>query len=158
MIAYYVPVDADTLASLEGGKLDLEEYISLALDNEDLCFDIDKSWAGIHCLLCGSPEDGEGPLHDAILGGRVIGEEDLGSGPARVLEPSQVLASAQALSGVDFSSKLEEYRRLVMGQTGVYPGYDDEEGFNYVEFNFQRLVAYFEKESREGRYLILCIV
>ncbi len=157
MIAYYIPIDSDTLAALERGDRDLEDYLSLALDNEDLCFDIDKAWAAIHFLLCGSPEEGEGPYHDAILGGRPLGEEDFGSGPARVLDPGQVQAAAAALGEVDFQSKLEDYRLHVLGQASIYPGYDDDEGFNYVEFNFQRLRDFLARVAKDGAYLILCI-
>lgn len=157
MIAYYIPIDKSGLDSLERDDAKLEEYLSLALGSEDACFDIDKAWAAIHCLLCGSPEEGEGPLHDAILGGSPLGEEDFGIGPARILDPSQVAEAAKALEAVDFSAKAGEFRSNIIGRAEVYPGYEDEDGFNYVEYNFGRLKDYFAEKAGEGSYLILCI-
>lgn len=86
-----------------------------------------------------------------------MGEEDFGFGPARSLDPARVAASAAALEAVDFSSKIDDYRRLVLGQSGVYPGYDDEEGFNYVEYYFLGLREFFSRVAAEGSHLILCI-
>jgi hypothetical protein len=157
VIAYYIPIDKSGLDSLEKDDAKLEEYLSQALGNDDACFDIDKAWAAIHCLLCGSPEEGEGPLHDAILGGRPIGEEDFGIGPARVLDPAQVAEAAKALEAVDFSAKAEEFRTTIIGRSDVYPGYEDEDGFNYVEYNFGRLRDFFAGQAGEGCHLILCL-
>jgi hypothetical protein len=58
--------------------------------------DLGKSWHAIHYLLTGTGwEIGEGAAGAAILGGDEIGE-DGGYGPARVLDPESVRATAAA--------------------------------------------------------------
>src|SRR5687768_4410646 len=59
--------------------------------------DIDKAWHAIHYTLNGSVWEGEGPLSWVILGGQELGE-DVGYGPVRYLDPTQVKSVAAALS------------------------------------------------------------
>src|SRR5262245_43187400 len=61
--------------------------------------DIHKSWHGLHWLLCQSAWDGPEPLKHAVLGGQEIGE-DLGYGPARLVDGAKVRAVAEALAGI----------------------------------------------------------
>ena len=63
--------------------------------------DVDKAWHGIHFLLTNSAEGGSFPLAFLIVGGRNIGDEDMGYGPARGFAAREVAQIAAALSKVD---------------------------------------------------------
>src|SRR5215831_2317265 len=68
---------------------------------------LDKAWHGLHFLLCGQPEPTAGPLGSVILGGTEIGDDDLGYGPARYFEPSEVGEIAAALGRDGLEGELE---------------------------------------------------
>ena len=67
-------------------------------------FALDKSWHGIHFLLTGSAEGVRPPVDFILMGGREIGDLDLGYGPARAFtsaETKQIAFDARDLSDWD---------------------------------------------------------
>ena len=86
--------DGDYLMSLTAAEVDepLESGGGPVLD-------IHKSWHGLHWLLCQQAWDGPEPLKHAVLGGEEIGE-DLGYGPARLVDAAAVRAVAAALAAI----------------------------------------------------------
>src|SRR6185312_399033 len=76
-------------------KLDAESVESRGVPG----LDIHKSWHGLHWLLCQEPWDGPEPLKHAVLGGQEIGE-DMGYGPARLVDATTVRAVAEALANI----------------------------------------------------------
>src|SRR5262245_26397413 len=59
--------------------------------------DVDKAWHGIHFLLTGTAWGGELPWGFVLRGGEALGDDDLGYGPARLLDAAQVREVAAAL-------------------------------------------------------------
>src|SRR5512138_1718613 len=68
----------------------------VAAENE---VSLEKMWQALHFVLNGTVERVEGPLGHAILGGKELGP-DVGYGPARILLPDEVKATAAALARV----------------------------------------------------------
>lgn len=83
--------------------------------------DLDKAWHGVHWLLCGSAEPDGSPAGDAILGGEEVGE-DLGYGPARLLDPKLVQRIAAALAPLDRATLSARYDGPAMDRARLYPG------------------------------------
>src|SRR5689334_11060249 len=53
--------------------------------------DVDKAWHLIHFLLTGSADEGSGPLANAVIGGQLLGNVDVGGyGPAVYLSAAEV--------------------------------------------------------------------
>lgn len=104
MICQYRPLTADEARRVRGD----EDYLmSLTAPEVDEpvesgggpVLDIHKSWHGLHWLLCQDARDGPEPLKHAVLGGEKIGE-DLGYGPARLVDAATVRAVAAALAAI----------------------------------------------------------
>jgi hypothetical protein len=83
--------------------------------------DLDKAWNALHYLLTGSARDGEGPLAFLLKGGAPIGE-DLGHGPARVFQPAEVAAIADALADVSQYKLLPRFDLKKFEKLEIYPG------------------------------------
>jgi hypothetical protein len=83
--------------------------------------DLDKAWNALHYLLTGSARDGEGPLAFLLKGGTSVGE-DLGHGPARVFQPAEVAAIADALADVSQYKLLPRFDLKKFEKLEIYPG------------------------------------
>ena len=81
--------------------------------------DIHKSWHGLHWLLCGEAWDGPEPLKHVVLGGEEIGE-DMGYGPARLVDAVTVRAVAEALAGIGHDTLEQRYDANAMAVAQIY--------------------------------------
>lgn len=82
-------------------------------DGEGENFDVDKSWHGIHFVLTGSPNEGKTPLDFLLGGGRYVGDEDTGYGPARVFtstETRRIAEAAGAISDQELEARFDPAR------------------------------------------------
>jgi Domain of unknown function (DUF1877) len=58
---------------------------------------LEKSWHGLHFALTGTAWEGVSPLNFLATGGATVGDEDIGYGPARILDPDGVAELDKAL-------------------------------------------------------------
>jgi len=157
MIGYFAMLDGEELKGLRDGSIEMEAFLSRIVLEEERCIDIDKAWAGLRYLLLGGRE-GPGPgAVDPVLGGKALGEEDAGYGPARTLAPDEVRSASEALGAVDFDGLRGLFRETVLGNPEVYPCYEDEEDFNYLEYNFGVLKDFFSRCAAAGKDMLLFI-
>lgn len=84
--------------------------------------DLDKAWHCLHYLLTGSAIGGDPPLNFILNGGRPVGEEDWGRGPARVFRPLEAAAVADALAKIELSDLLARLDLKKLDKLSVYPG------------------------------------
>ena len=125
MVAMFKILDDLELASITADPDGVEDLL-FPEDVEDPFegqYDIDKSWHAIHYLITGSTETNGTPAGDAILGGRPVGG-DLGYGPARLIEPSQVKQIAEALQDVDLEAAYDDIDHSAANQADVYLGFE----------------------------------
>lgn len=80
--------------------------------------EIEKAWHGLHFLLCRDVGVTSDPLSQVVMGGEELGE-DLGYGPARVLEPAQVASLATALEGLSQAELEKNFAPEAMDE--IYP-------------------------------------
>jgi hypothetical protein len=84
--------------------------------------DLDKAWNALHYLLTGSARDGEGPLAFLLKSGTAVGDEDLGHGPARVFQPSEVAAISDALADMAQHKLMPRFDLKKFEKLELYPG------------------------------------
>lgn len=89
--------------------------------HEGIECDLDKAWHGIHFLLTGSDWEGDPPLNFLLCGGTVIGDVDVGYGPARAMRPAEVKAATEALAGISSDELRRRFDPARMMQEDIYP-------------------------------------
>jgi hypothetical protein len=130
----------------------------LESDDDETSLDLDKAWHGIHWLLTGSQDSTDDVTSEVIFGGEPVGE-DLGYGPARLLEPEGVRAVASALQALP----ADELRRRVdlkaMSTAELYPDiWDEADVFDsYLGPAYDRLCAFYVKAAQDGQTVIQAI-
>jgi hypothetical protein len=114
--------------------------------------DIDKAWHAIHYTLNGSTWEGEGPLSMVILGGEEIGD-DVGYGPARYLNPTQVRTVAEALVTVTPQIFSADFNPAALDAAEIYPQIwerDGAEGLEYVLHYYNQLSSFYQSAAERG--------
>lgn len=111
--------------------------------------DLHKSWHGLHWLICQSEWEGPEPLKHAILGGEEIGD-DLGYGPARIVEPPTVRQVSTALATLSAAQILKRYDGKAMDAADIYPGNFAEDGSWRAEMkrDFERLQKFYNEAAK----------
>ena len=150
MIGYFYRADA---AEVERLRADTAPLWEDAADGKLL--DVDKSWHVIHYVLTGSawetcPDD---PLSQLVLGGEALREEDLGYGPARVLDAVTVRQIADALKSWDQPHFRASFDMKSMLEDNIYPLMDDEDEetlFDYTWHYFELLKTFLHNAAERG--------
>ena len=163
MVGCLAAVDAKTILELQSDPDQMDDFLNP--DDEDdedgelpnSC-DLDKAWHCIHFMLCGSPDTNEDVLSWAILGGVEVGE-DIGYGPARILQPEQVKKIAIALSQIDSALFRSRYEPEKMLKKKIYLAEmcvrDGIEAFDYFLQNYNSLVTFYEDAAGRGDGAVL---
>jgi hypothetical protein len=125
---------------------------------ERQAIDVNKAWQAIHFLLVGEPYGGALPL-GFILGdcGAVIGDVDVGYGPARAFVSDEVRAIAHALRELDGAALMARWNAEAVRGADIY-GVDPDnvaEEAQYVSGHFDALKGFLEKLAAEGSGLIV---
>jgi hypothetical protein len=118
------------------------------------CLDIDKTWHIIQFLLNGDAWEGNGPLFDAVLGGRQLTDEDLGYGPARFLDALEVAATARALDGISAEELWSRFEVSRVREANLYWSIEPD-GRNYALENYEALRRFFVVAAHTGEAAIL---
>jgi hypothetical protein len=152
-------VSRPQLAAMQGDPSTVPAFLYDAELPSDSHIDLDKSWHAIHFLLNGQTWEGEGPLFDAILGGKTLGEEDVGYGPARFLTPDEVRKTAEALNQVSVSELLAKFDAHQLNDRDIYPQHwtGDDIDYQYVRDNFVRLAEFFRLAAKNDDAMLLYI-
>lgn len=113
--------------------------------------DLHKSWHGIHWLVCQDPGQGPLPLKHTLFGEQEIGE-DLGYGPARLNEPSEVLAIEKALMALSDAELIRRYDPQKMDELEIYPGgfTEDSSWRSDLKRDCNRLRKFYQDAAQEG--------
>lgn len=124
--------------------------------------DLDKAWHGIHFLLTGTAWEGEPPLNFLMQGGTVIGEVEVGYGPARGMTAAEVQAVAAALAGIDEAFMRARFDPAQMTQLDIYPGIWDrdpaeDDSFGYCMEYFGELRTFVMRAAERGAGLIISL-
>jgi uncharacterized protein DUF1877 len=88
---------------------------------EGIATDIDKAWHGIHYLLTGTEEEGEYPRSFLLAGGRLVGDVDVGYGPARVLSSKETREARDFLNTLADAELRRRFNPADMLARKIYP-------------------------------------
>ena len=127
-----------------------------AADAEEI--DLDKAWHGLHVLLCGEVDGGEGPLAFLTEGGTEIGEIDVGYGPARAFTAEETAAVADAVRAVSRDDLAARFDPHDLMRQDVYPGiwdWEDDEALEYLLHFYDDLQAFLERARSAGQGMIV---
>jgi hypothetical protein len=118
--------------------------------------DIHKSWHGLHWLLCQEAWDGPEPLKHAVLGGEEIGE-DLGYGPARLVDAATVRAVAAALAVTSRETLRQRFNPAAMAAAQIYAFDDarDADGRDDFLDAFDRVKQLFGDAAGRGHSILI---
>ena len=154
----------------EDAAVEQDERVSIPIDsfnswNDGMMFDsgddensisLEKAWHGLHFLLTGDPWAGSGHTAFLLCGGTEQGE-DLGYGPARIIDAVEVSEIAKAIGGISTSQLWSRFDAQAMAAADIYgadridePESDlQEEYFEYFD-SLQRFLA---RTAEEGNAL-----
>jgi hypothetical protein len=94
--------------------------VVLAGDEGEI-LDLDKSWHGIHYLLTGTAWEGDPPLNFLVIGGREVGDDEVGQGPARTYTAAETREIAGALAAVGDPELRSRFAPDAMMRLEIYP-------------------------------------
>ena len=119
---------------------------------------LDKAWHGVHYLLSGRSEPEASP-RGAIFGGREIGDDDFGYGPARYFLPTEVGEIAGELTGAHVEDELRErYEPAELTARHIYPGgWEVADGAWLIE-SFRELRDFFGEAAGRGSAILTCLI
>jgi hypothetical protein len=90
-------------------------------DGEGEVLDLDKSWHGIHYLLTGTAWEGDPPLNFVVTGGREVGDDEVGQGPARTYTAAETREIATALAALSDEKVRARFAPGEMMRLEIYP-------------------------------------
>lgn len=112
---------------LFGKKVKPKEPVAEVSKPEEL-MDLDKSWHGIHFLLTQTADKGEWPLNFLLVGGKQVGDVDMGYSPGRVFLSPEVAEINAALANITPELLSANYDPVKMKKLDIYPEiWDDRE-------------------------------
>lgn len=121
--------------------------------------DVDKAWHGIHFLLTGTAWEGEGPASFLVQGGREVGDEDVGYGPARAFGPAETKAVSAALEALPAEALRGRFDAKRMTELDIYPTViwerDGQESLDYLIQHYEGLRQMLRSAAADGMGMIV---
>ncbi|NGZ76753.1 YfbM family protein [Saccharibacillus alkalitolerans] len=156
MIGYLKRIPEPRLSSLIHGGEDLYAYIHGEEGGE---LDLDKAWQGLHYLLCGDAFSGEGPLFDALMGGKPLNEDETEEIIVRYLTPDEVRNVAAALESVGRTELARGFEPDDMNEANVYPAQDwnDEGELDYLLGYYEPMRDHYRAAAAAGEGMLLYV-
>lgn len=160
MVAYFTAASAAQLNELRADPDTMEEFLfpNDGDDEPENTVDIDKSWHGIHFLLCQLANGEDDPLAAAVLGGEEVGEDLVGYGPPRVHEPGLVKKIALAMASVTLEMLEGAFDSKAMSESNIYPEIwerDGKEALEYLTHFFPQLSSFYQEAAKRGDGAVL---
>lgn len=155
MVGCFVAVDTKAIRRLEADPSQLDNFLYPDDGGSEPpnYHDVDKAWHCIHFMLCGSYDKTETPLSWAILGGTEIGD-DVGYGPARILEPEQVQAVANAITKINGEAFKLRYEPKKLKEADIYLAEmcvsEGAEALDYLSKQYLGLVTFYQDAAKRG--------
>lgn len=101
-------------------------------DDAPEALDLHKSWHMLHYLFTGTAWEGSAPANTLLVGGRDVGE-DLGYGPARIIDPKATRAFAAFLEPLDIDDLRPRLNLRKMAALDIYCAGDPEDEGDLIE-------------------------
>jgi hypothetical protein len=155
MIGCFVRIPAELLSKLKADPDSVETVLAESGESsqipDDARLDVDKSWHIIHFLLTGDAWGGPVPLANAVCGGTELGDVDVGYGPAKFLEPSEVGDVAVAISGITSGELWSRFDTVAVKAADIYPSDSwSSTDFSYVKEHYEHLRSFYSVAAQRG--------
>jgi hypothetical protein len=131
-----------------------------SLEGSEWVVSLEKSWHGIHFTLTGTPWECDSPLNLLAGGGVPVGDEDVGYGPARLLEPAEVSKVDEALQAISEEEFARRFDTKALAKAEIYPQIWDEPVEDLKEeygSYFQQMKQHVGRARQEGHALLITI-
>lgn len=126
---------------------------------DDEYLDLDKAWHGIHYLLNFSAWEGKEPFCYLVIGGKTLGDADLGYGPARALRSGQVRRFRDVVASLGTAGLAARYDPNEMADEDIYPsiwhGDPEADALGYLKEHFERLLEFLDRCVERNQGLII---
>ena len=120
---------------------------------------IDKSWHGIHYLLCGATEPDSTLISKAILGGTELGDDFSGYGPARYFAVNETVAISSELNRGNLEAEMtRRFDPAQMTKLGIYPNGWSGPDAQWLIREFRNLRAFYADAATKGFAMVTCLV
>ena len=122
--------------------------------------DLDKAWHGIHYLLTGTADGGKFPHNFLLLGGREVGDVDVGYEPARAMTSQETAAAAAMLAGQTDDALRARFDAPDMMRKQIYPEIwdrdpEEDDALGYLMENVDALRRLLDAAARDGLGIVL---
>jgi hypothetical protein len=119
---------------------------------------IEKSWHGIHYLLCGAAEPTTTLISNAIMGGTEVGDDFSGYGPARYFSVAETAAMAAELNRSTLEGEMTaRYNPAQMTKLGIYPNGWSGPDAQWLMREFRRVRDFYHDASAKGFAVVTCL-
>ena len=159
MICELFIVPAQVARELIAEPARVHEVLEL-LEGSTSALSLEKSWHGLHFVLTGTAWAGNPPLDFLAGGGVPVGNEDVGYGPAQVLDPANVTALHETLTGFSEADFDRNFDPAGLSREEIYPQIWDEplddlkqEYGSYL----REMKAHVRRASESGQALLVAI-
>ena len=120
---------------------------------------IDKSWHGIHYLLCGAAEPHSALISKVIMGGTEVGDDFSGYGSARYFDVNETAAISSELSRGNLEAEMTaRYDPAQMTRLGIYPNGWSGPDAQWLMDEFRNLRSFYADASAKGLAMVTCLV
>ncbi len=159
MIGNLVRVSPEKLDELLESPEQVPAFLDEIYEREDSNehMDVDKAWQIIHFLLTGEQYEGEFPLSAVMLGGKELGEEDVGYGPARYLTPDEVRAVATAIAAISEDELWSRFNAKAVLKAQIYPSVWGDGDREYVVNNYAEVRRFYADAAKAGHAVLAFI-
>ena len=120
---------------------------------------IDKSWHGIHYLLCGAVEPTSTLISKTIMGGTEVGDDFSGYGSARYFAVKETAAISAELNRGNLEAEMtRRFDPAQMTKLGIYPNGWSGPDAQWLMREFRNLRAFYADATANGFAIVTCIV
>ena len=120
---------------------------------------IDKSWHGVHYLLCGAPQPDATLISKVVMGGTDLGDDFSGYGEARYFDVGETAAIASELGRPTLEAEMtQRYDPARMTKLGIYPGVWTGPDLQWLMGEFRNLRTFYADASAKGLAMVTCLV
>ena len=138
----------------------IEDFLEEGGEDPSGSLDVDKAWHGLHFLLTGTAWDGTSPLDFIVAGGEMVGDVDVGYGPARAFRPRDLKAIARAIEPFDEAELRRRFDPARMKKLEIYPDIwgrppDEDDTLGYLIENWSLLKPFIQKGAADGFGMIV---
>ena len=159
MIGHYLAIDEKVLQQIQNSP---EDLLNINID-EYPSIDIDKSWQGIHFLLCNSEAEGELPLGNVVpmRSENALDVEIEDFIGVFVLSSKQVSEAYEAIKNINEEEVRSMYNFESFMENEIYPIVEDEDTddfFDYIYENFKSVQEFYKSVSESGDGVIFYIM